>query len=198
MTLGERLERLEEREQRLLCIFVLVVVVLIVLLIPVGVAAVLHGSRNENLGLKEAITEFDANRGSVAHSRALKAALEARYSRPTPPLSTFLSKLATESEVEILESTHRQPVPHGERFVEKSTQVSLRKVGMFEFTRFMERIEQSGHPVSITQLRIRKRGVEPDSFDVDMEVSAFERAPDTAPAKAAVIPEHEGAKQGEP
>ena len=48
----------------------------------------------------------------------------------------------------------------------------------------MERIEQSGHPVSISQLNIRKRGMEPDAFDVDMVVSAFERKPDKPAAKA--------------
>jgi general secretion pathway protein M len=188
MTLTERLERLEERERRLLGIFALVVAVVVLLMIPVAVTAVLHGSRSENVALREAIAELESSRSAIEHSRALKAALEDRYSRPAPPLSAFLSKLAGETEVEILESTDRQPVPHGKRYEEKATQVSLRKVGMYKLARFMESIEQSGHPVSITQLKIRKRGVEPDSFDVDMAVSAFERKPEKVQVKPAAEP----------
>jgi general secretion pathway protein M len=41
--------------------------------------------------------------------------------------------------------------------------------------KFLERIEQSGYPVRITQINVRKRGSEPDSYDVDLVVSAFDR-----------------------
>ena len=50
MTLRERLDRLEDRERRLLGVFALIVAILFVLLLPVGVTALLHGSRSENEG----------------------------------------------------------------------------------------------------------------------------------------------------
>jgi general secretion pathway protein M len=99
-------------------------------------------------------------------------------------------------EVEIPETQDRQAVPHGKRYEEKATKITLRKVGMLKVARLMERIEQSGHPVSISQLTIRKRGLEPDSYDVDMVVSAFERKADkVAPAKAKVKDEGAASEQ---
>ena len=68
-----------------------------------------------------------------------------------------------EVQVEIPESQDRQAVPHGKRFTERSTKITLRKVGMLKLVKFLEKIEQSGHPVRITQIDVRKRGTEPDS-----------------------------------
>ena len=178
MSLRERLERLEERERRLLGIFVLVVAAVVVLLMPLAVTAALHRARSDNEALRDAITQISSERAMVERSRALHKAIEDRYSRPAPPLTSFLAKLAQDVKVEIPETQDRQPVPHGKRYEEKSTRITLRKVGMLKVARFMERVEQSGHPLSISQLTIRKRGLEPDSYDVDMVVSAFEREPD--------------------
>jgi general secretion pathway protein M len=51
----------------------------------------------------------------------------------------------------------------------------LRKVGLIKLTKFLEKIVRSGHPVRLSQFDIRKRGSEPDSYDVDLVVSAFDR-----------------------
>ncbi|MFZ5894508.1 MAG: hypothetical protein ACOY0T_25825 [Myxococcota bacterium] len=185
MTLRERLARLEDRERRLLGILALVVGVIVLLLIPFGVAAMLHGDRGDNEALRDVIHQINASRAVAERSRAQHRAIEQRYSRPAPPLTSFLATLAKEVDVDIPESQDRPPVNHGKRYEEKSTKISLRKVGMLKLVKLMERIEQSGHPVSISQLNIRKRGLEPDSFDVDMVVSAYERKPDKPAAKPA-------------
>jgi general secretion pathway protein M len=184
MTIRERLERLEDRERRLLGILALVIGVILLLLIPFGVTALLHGSRSDNAQLRDTIQQIHASRATAERSRAMHRALEERYSRPAPPLTAFLATLAKDVGVEIPETQDRPVVNHGKRYEEKSTKISLRRVGMLKLVRLMERIEQSGHPVSISQLNIRKRGMELDSFDVDMVVSAFERKPDKpAPVK---------------
>jgi general secretion pathway protein M len=96
-----------------------------------------------------------------------------------------LSKIAGEVQVEIPESQDRQPVPHGKRFTERSTKITLRRVGMFKLVKLLERLETSGHPVALASLNIHKRGSEPDSFDVDMVVSAYDRkAPEPKKADA--------------
>jgi general secretion pathway protein M len=185
MTLRERLARLEDRERRLLSILAIVVGVIVLLLIPAGVTALLHGSRSDNEALRDVIQQINVSRPEAERSRALRRAIEQRYARPAPPLTSFLANIAKDVEVDIPESQDRPVVNHGKRYEEKSTKISLRKVGMLKLVRLMERIEQSRYPVSISQLNIRKRGVEPDAFDVDMVVSAFERKPDKAPAKPA-------------
>jgi hypothetical protein len=56
---------------------------------------------------------------------------------------------------------------------------------MLKLVRFLEKIEHSGHPVKVSQIDIRKR-TEPDSYDVDMIVSAFDRkAPEPKPGAKA-------------
>ena len=83
-------------------------------------------------------------------------------------------------------------MPHGKRYDERSTKIVLRKVGMLKLVHLMEGIEKSGHPVTLSSLNIRKRAVEPDSYDVDMVVSAFDRkAPE--PKKAEAKPSSSGA-----
>lgn len=191
MSLSERIERLEDRERRLLVILAAVGFVLVVFLVPLGVTAALHGSRSDNDALRDAIAQITTSRAEVERSRALRQAIEARYASPAPPLASLLAGLAAEVGVGIPETQDRQPVPHGKRYEEKATRIKLQRVGMLKIARFMERVEQSGFPVSITLLTIRKRGVEPDSYDVDMVVSAFERKPDKPAAGAAAATEEQ-------
>lgn len=185
MSIRERLERLEDRERRLLGIAVAVAVVGFLLLPPVALAAVVHGKRGEVEDIQAAVQAILAEEETIAHSRAERAAITERYSRPAPQLQAFLARLAAEAAVEIPESQDRQVVPRGKRFDERSTKITLRKVGMLKLSRFLEKIVNSGHPVRITQIDIRKRGTEPDSYDVDMIVSAFDRKAPEKPAAAA-------------
>jgi len=80
--------------------------------------------------------------------------------------------------------------------MERSTKIALHKIGMLKLSKFMERIEQADSPVSISSLNIRKRGPDPDSYDVEMVVSAFDRsaAPDKPEKKPAADSSAEEAK----
>src|SRR5258706_10818496 len=175
MSLAESLSRLEPRERRLLGILGGVFGGLAFLAIPIAIAATVHGQANANEALKSAIGSLDDAREQVAKAQAARDTVTARYATPAPPLAAFLSKIAGDAQVEIPESQDRQAVPHGKRFMERSTKIVLRKVGMLKLIHLMEGIEKSGFPVALTSLNIRKRAVEPDSFDVDMVVSAFDR-----------------------
>jgi general secretion pathway protein M len=184
MSLRERYERLEERERKLLGILAVVAVVGLLLVVPVAVTAALHTERSDNQSLREAIQQIEGARPMVEAAREQMRTIEARYANVAPPLAAYLSKLAAEVEMEIPESQDRQPVPHGKRYEERSTKIVLRKVGMLKLAQFMEKIAQSGHPIAITQLAIRKRSIEPDSYDADLTVSAFDRKAEKVPAKA--------------
>ena len=68
-------------------------------------------------------------------------------------------------------------------YEERSTRITLRKVGMLPLAKFMESIERSGYPVKITKLNIRRSGSQPDQYDVSMTVSSFDRkVPEKKPA----------------
>ena len=186
MSIRERWERLEDRERRLLGIAVAVAAIGALLVPPLALAAVVHAKRGEVEDIQAAVQSIIAEEETIAQARAERAAITERYSKPAPQLQAFLARLASEATVEIPESQDRQVVPRGKRFDERSTKLTLRKVGMLKLSRFLEKIVNSGHPVRITQIDIRKRGTEPDSYDVDMIVSAFDRkAPEKAAATAA-------------
>ena len=175
MSLAERFSRLEPRERRLLGILGGVLGALAFLAVPIAIAASVHGQSNENEALRGAISSIEDARERVEKAQAARDAVVARYAVPAPPLAAFLSKIASDVQVEIPESQDRQAVPHGKRYMERSTKIVLRKVGMLKLVHLMEGIEKSGHPVTLSSLNIRKRAVEPDSYDVDMVVSAFDR-----------------------
>jgi len=185
MSLADRLAQLEPRERRLLGILGGVFGFMVFLAIPIGIAASVHGQASENEALREAINAIEDSREQVLKVKLAREAVTQRYANPAPPLAAFLSKIAGEVQVDIPESQDRQAVPHGKRFTERSTKITLRKVGMYKLVKLLERIETSGHPVALASLNIHKRGSEPDSFDVDMVVSAFDRkAPEPKKAEA--------------
>ena len=191
MSLTDRLQSLEDRERRLLGLLVALVLGALVLLPPAALYALVHSRRSEVDEIREALQAIDDERETVERAKAGKGAIEQRYARPAPPLAAFLARLASEAGVEIPESQDRQAVPHGKRFDERSTKLTLRKVGLLKLVKFLEKIEQSGHPVRISQFGIRKRGSEPDSYDVDLVVSAFDRKAE--PKTAAKAPRDGGA-----
>jgi general secretion pathway protein M len=175
VSLADRFARLEPREQRLLSIFGMCLVGMVVLGLPVSLTVMVHAKRGENDALRAAAQSIDDSRADLERVKGEKASLAERYAKPCPPLAAFLSGLAKEEGVEIPESQDRQAVPHGKRYTERSTKLALHKIGMYKLAKFMERIEQSGHPVSITGLDLHKRGADPDSYDVEIVVSAFDR-----------------------
>lgn len=195
MTLSERLARLEPRERRLLGILGGVFGFMAFLAVPIGVAATVHAQSSANDGLREAIAGIEDSREQVQKVKAAREAVTQRYASPAPPLASFISKIATELQIDIPESQDRQAVPHGKRFTERATKITLRRIDMLKLIKLMERIETSGHPVALSSLNIHKRASEPDSFDVDMVVSAFDRkAPE--PKKEAK-PDGAGQEPGE-
>lgn len=172
------MRELEPRERQLLGVLVTVFGALVVLALPIGVTAILASKRSDNESMRDTIEKIQQARPQIAARKAEKEQVLKRYKQATPALGAFLEQRAKESGVEIPESQDRALVPHGKKYEERSTKIVLHKVGMLNLVKFMEKIAQSGHPVSVTRLDVRKRAVEPDSYDVEMIVSAFDRKPD--------------------
>lgn len=192
MNISDRFARLGSRDQRLLNVALLVVGVLVVVVLPIVLTVVVHSRSSENRALADAADTINDSRDEIEKIKSEKAVTAQRYARPAPPLAAFLAGLASEVGIEIPESQDRQGVPHGKRYTERSTKMSLHKVGMLKLAKFMERIEQSGNPITVSSLNIRKRGPEPDMYDVDMTVSAFDRVVAAEkPKKAAETPASE-------
>jgi len=186
VNISDRFARLDTRGQRLLNVVLLAFGLLVVVILPIVLIVIVHTKSSENQALRDAADNIADSREQIEKVKLEKAATIERYAKPAPPLAAYLSGLASEVGIEIPESQDRQSVPHGKRYAERSTKMSLHKVGMLKLAKFMERIEQSGSPILISSLNIRKRGPDPDMYDVEMQVSAFDRiaSPDK-PKKAA-------------
>lgn len=175
MGFADRMRELEPRERQLLGILVTVFGVLVLLALPIGVTALLASKRSDNEAIKETIEKIQQARPQIAARKAEKEQTLKRYKAAAPELGAFLEQKAKESGIEIPESQDRALVPHGKKYEERATKIVLHKVGMLSLVKFMEKIAQSGHPVAVTRLDVRKRATEPDSYDVEMIVSAFDR-----------------------
>lgn len=175
MNLQERLERLEPRERRLLKVLVVLFVLFVLVLVPAAVMSSLAASRSENEALRDAIDAVEDGQLIVQKREAKKQQILQRYARPAPALAGFLEKQAKKASIEIPESQDRAVVPHGKDYEERSTKIVLRKVDLSSLVKFMEGIAKSGHPVTVSRLNIRRRGVGTDAYDVQMIVSAFDR-----------------------
>lgn len=190
MTLGERFDQLEPRERKLAMALVAVFGVFLLLGLPLLITSSVSSRRDDNEAIANALRAIREGRGQYAARSANQEAVIERYAKTTPALAGFLDNLAKKQQVEIPESQDQATVPHGKVYEERSTRLTLRKVGMLNLAKFMESIERSGYPVKISRLNIRRSGSTPDQYDVSMTVSSFDRkAPEK---KAPKDPEAEG------
>jgi general secretion pathway protein M len=175
MSVRTRLDKLEARERRLLSILGAIAAGLALLAGPIGLFSVLSSKRKDNEELRALIAEIHDSRGQVSERQAKHDALLLRYAKPAPPLASFIDEAAKVNGISAAESQDRPDVPHGKRYAERVAVVKMHKVGMLALAKTLEKIEQSGYPVSITRLNIRPRSGEPDSYEVELGVSAFDR-----------------------
>lgn len=198
MSLSDRLSTLEPRERSLLLGFAVVLAVGIVLLGPILLLQRASEARDENQAIRDFLERLDENRGKLEQRRAERDALLARYAQKLPVLATIVEDAAKQNGVELAESQNRPDVPIGKRYVERAVSVRIRKVGLLGLSRTLEKVAKSPHPVSISRLNIKPRGGEPDSYDVELVVSGYERKNDPAPKAAAPDTEESATEESEP
>ncbi len=175
MSIQERMAQLAPRERRLLGVLGMVALAFVVLGVPTALMAMESAKRSENEALRQAVQAIEGAGEALARSAAKREAVVARYRSEAPPIASWLDRLARAEELEAIESQDRAVVPHGKKYDERSTKVMFRRAGLAKLVHFMESVVKSSHPVLISKLNIRKRSSEPDSFDVEMFVSAFDR-----------------------
>ena len=182
--------QMNARERRLLAALGFAGAVLLVLAVPFGLEAVVHSERADNDELRQALADVQDARGRVRERQARKDAITQRYARKAPPLAGYLEQAARQQKLEVTDSTPLPDVPHGKRYTEHATNVHLKKTGMLPLARFLESIENSGYPVAVTRLNVRKRSGENDSYDVEVGVSSYDRteAPSSPPPSGSAKP----------
>jgi len=172
------------RERRLVTILGFVGAFVLLLAIPFGLEAFIRSQQSDSEDLRQALSDVQDARGRVRERQLKKDAIAARYARTAPSLAGFLEQSARAQKLEVTDSTPLPDVPHGKRYMEHGTNIHLKKTGMLPLALFLESIEKSGYPVAATRLNIRKRSGEPDSYDVEVGVSSFDRTEVATPAPA--------------
>lgn len=181
MTLQERFAKLEPRERTLLLALMGVFAAIIVLGVPIALYKTVTDLRDGNQEVRDVIDNVLESREKLEKRKAEKDAQASRYARTPPNMATFLEDAARANEVELAETTTRADIPHGKKYIERVTQSKMRKTGLRGLSKTLERIARSGYPVAITRLEIKPKVGEPDSYDVELNVSAYEKKSDKKP-----------------
>ena len=166
---------LSPREQRLAQILAVVAAVLLLLGLPIGLESYVASQRSGNNELRDALDNVQASRAQMRASQSKRDAVTQRYARKAPELGGWLEQMARKQKLEVTDSVDRPPLPIGKRYVERSTTIHLKKAGLYAISKFMESLEQSGTPVAVNRLNLRRRTGEQDSYDVELGVSAYDR-----------------------
>ena len=168
---------LNAREQRLAQMLASVAAVLLLLGMPIGLESYVAAKRSGNAELRDALDNVQASRLEMRVNQAKKQAIEGRYAKKAPEqLAGYLEQQARKEKLELTDSVDRPPLPAGKHFTQRSTTIHLRKAGLLSISKFMESIEQSGMPLTIDRLNLRRRMGEQDSYDVELGVSAYDRS----------------------
>jgi general secretion pathway protein M len=179
-----RLTRMNVRERRLATILGGFVAFVLIFAFPIYLEAKVHSERGTLEELHTALDDVQSARGQIRDRQARKSSIAVRYQKRAPALAGLIEQLANVEKLEVVDSVDRPEQPHGKRFTERLTTVHLKKAGMLPIAKFLEAIEKSGYPVMVSQIDLRKRAGEPDSYDVELTISAFDKVEPAAPAPA--------------
>ena len=185
---------LNPREQRMATIAVIVLGAMLTIGLVGGLSVTVSSRSSEIEDLKGTLALVQAARGQVRERQSRKDSIASRYQTRAPALAGYLEQTARANKLEVSDSVDRPDVPHGKKYTERATVIHLKKAGMLAIAKFLEALEKSQYPVSVSRLDIRKRTGEPDSYDVEVGVSAYDRQ-ESAPAPASSA---QGSDKGEP
>ena len=152
--------------------------------------------RAENEELKEALAACQRRARQIHERQERKTSIATRYQKKAPQLGGFLEQNASSAGSKSTDSVDRPDVNHGKQYVERHTVIHLKNTGMRPIARFLESLEKSEYPVSVTRLNIRKRIRRGRLVrTVEIGVSTFDR---NAPGElAGVAGGRRGRRQGD-
>jgi general secretion pathway protein M len=185
MTIAARLNKLDERERKLLSAFGAVAGVLLVLVLPAALVSALSTKQEENDDLRAVLSEIEDARSTINERKARHGAVLAKYANPAPPLAGFIEQAAKAQNLSAADTQDKPETPHGKLYTERFTAVKMHKIGLLPFVQMLQQIETSGHPVAVTRLNIKPRTNEPDQYEIEVGISAYDRKSDAKGAASA-------------
>lgn len=166
--------------------------VVLLAVVPLSLEVSSWFSKSKNVALQEALARVQGERAELATRKARSQGIAQRYAKKAPALGGLLEQEARKAQVQLTDSVDRPEVATGKTYVERQTYVHWKKTGIVPTLLMLEGIEQSGYPLTVSRLNLRRRGGEPDAYDVELGVSAFDRT--AAAAKQAAPKGEDGTK----
>ncbi|APS00886.1 hypothetical protein [Pajaroellobacter abortibovis] len=148
---------------------------LLIVGLPLGLVLSIHRTETYNKEMRTTLQSIVNARPKIYEQNLKNELVQKRYQTPAPPLAGFLEQVASTQKIQLSDSFDHSPVPIGKYYTERYTLVHLKRVRMGSLARFFETIENSGSPIVLSKLNIKKRTGEHDSYDVEVGVSAFDR-----------------------
>ncbi len=185
MTISARLNKLDEREQKLLMALGIVAGVILLLVAPIALVMSISSKKSENEEVRSVIASIDDARSTIHERKAKAAAIVAKYANPTPPLAGFIEQAAKAHSLTAADTQDKPDTPHGKTYNERFTVVKMHKIGMKAFVDMLQQMETSGHPLVVSRLNIKPRPNEPDQYEIELGISAYDRKDSKGDAKGA-------------
>ena len=167
-------DNMNARERQMVAGLGVVLGLLVIVILPLQLVSYVSSRQKYNDDLRGKIDDVAAARFKLARKKAALGDVAGRYANKAPPLGTLVDTAAKAAGLEIAVQSDVPPVPRGKLYSERATKLSIQKTGLKPLANFLEKIETSGYPVSVTAFDMSRR-IEPDSYTVSMTISAFDR-----------------------
>lgn len=181
--LRENWEKLSDRERRMLSIMGAVLVSMLMFVAVWTASSALAEVQEERDALRQVLSDIDRAGDVLAKRQAERKAMEARYQSRAPALAAYVEGKAKEEGLEV-----RQVVEEPEKVVNgyrrQSVRVSFSGVSLRPLMRLLASIDDERSPLAIERLQIEHYSAG-DTYKVDVNVAAYDRATKTAGDKVA-------------
>ena len=166
-------EGMNDRERRLLtaaaCVFFITLFGIPLFLMRDKVASL----EDENEEIQRIVKDFGRSRPRLLALKAERQAVERLYAKRTPSLGTFLEKKAQKKALGGLEVSDQPTLSMG-KYTRRSVRATIPRAPLRPFIEMLADIKNSGHPVSISRVRI-DRPRSGDDYSVQFSVNAYDK-----------------------
>jgi Tfp pilus assembly protein PilO len=182
--------RMAPRERRLVSILAGAVLAVLVVVVSLLTAQTLAEIRDTNDAAREALAAIAKHRDEFQAAKSRMLAQEVRIGNDPPQLAADLEAAASETGIQIPETTPRPAVPAGRRYLEHSVEVTLRQVDLLSLSKFLSKLETGRRLIVITRMNIKRSYAEGEKLNVSLTAVTYEKVNETR-RKAAANPPRE-------
>lgn len=172
---------LSERERRMVSLLGGVLAALAVFGVVWLGSDALSTVEEENEAIAATLREIGRSRVRLAALANERERREARYRQKAPSLASFVEGQAQRHQIQIPDARDLPDKKIG-RYNRRAVQVQLRQVKLRPLIDMLESIESSPYPVAVSKLDFRRRFGQPDQYDVEMTVIAFDAPAGSTPS----------------